>query len=134
MSPDNFLHLHDILLGFGLKGTRETGSLECLGIYVWTCAHDQAVRRSRDIFERSLDTVSRKMSHVTEVMCRWAHSVLVPADNNYAGVNWQLGSYARTERNGGQTGLRPPLVQNKNIKYCPRSPILNTPDKQTAQQ
>jgi len=34
MSHDNFLHLHNILLGFGLKGTRETGSLECLGIYV----------------------------------------------------------------------------------------------------
>ena len=50
MSPDNLLHLHDILLGFGLKGTRETGSLECLGIYVWTCAHNQATRRSRDRF------------------------------------------------------------------------------------
>ena len=94
MSPDNLLHLHDILLGFGLKGTRETGSLECLGIYVWTCAHNQAVRRSRDRFERSLDTVSRKMSHVTEVMCRWADTILIPTDNNYAGVKAQLGTYA----------------------------------------
>ena len=38
MSPDNLLHLHNILLGFGLKGTREIGSLEYLGIYLWTCA------------------------------------------------------------------------------------------------
>ena len=94
MSPDNLLHLHNILLGFGLKGTRQTGSLECLGIYVWTCAHNQAVRRSRDRFEQSLDTVSRKMSHVAEVMCRWAHSVLVPADNTYTGMKWQLETYA----------------------------------------
>ena len=61
---------------------------------MWTCAHNQATRRCKDRFERSLDTVSRKMSHVTKVMCRWAHSVLVLADNSYAGVNWQLGSYA----------------------------------------
>ena len=94
MSLDNLLHLHNILLGFGLKGTKETGSLECLGIYLWTYAHNQATRRSRDRFERSLDTVSRKMSHVIEVMCRWAHSVLVPVDSTYTGVKWQLRTYA----------------------------------------
>ena len=61
---------------------------------MWSCAHNLATRRSSNEFERSLDTISRKISHVTEVMCWWAHSVLVPADNNYARVNWQLGSYA----------------------------------------
>ena len=61
---------------------------------MWTCAHNQAFRRSRDRFERSLDTVSRKVSHVTEVMCRWADYILVPADSTYAGVKWQLGKYA----------------------------------------
>ena len=94
MSPDDFMHLHVILLGFGLKGTRQTGSLETLGIYVWTCAHNQALRRSRDRFERSLDTVSRKVTHVAEVICRWADSILVPADSTYVGVKWQLGTYA----------------------------------------
>ena len=78
MSPDNVLHLHDILLGFGLKGTRQTGSLEYLGIYVCTCAHNQAFRRSRDRFKRSLDTISRKVAHVTEVICKWADAILVP--------------------------------------------------------
>ena len=34
------------------------------------------------------------MSHVADVMCRWAHYVLVPADCSYAGVKWQLGTYA----------------------------------------
>ena len=61
---------------------------------MWSCAHNLATRRSSDRFERSLDTVSRKISHVAEVMCRWTHYVLVSADNSYAGVNWQLGSYA----------------------------------------
>jgi hypothetical protein len=70
MSPDDFMHLHDILLGFGLNDTQQTGSLEALGIYVWTCAHNQATRRSRDRFEWSLDIVSRKITHVTEVMYR----------------------------------------------------------------
>ena len=87
MSPDD-------LLGFGLKGTRQTGSLETLGLYVWTCAHNSATRRSRDRFERSLDTVNRKVTHVAKVMCRWADSILVPTDNTYAGVKAQLGTYA----------------------------------------
>ena len=87
MSPDD-------LLGFGLKGTRQTGSLETLDLYVWTCAHNGATRRSRDRFERSLDTVSRKVSHVAEVICRWADYIPVPANSTYAGVKWQLGTYA----------------------------------------
>ena len=61
---------------------------------MWTCAHNQAFRRSRDRFERSLDIVSRKVSLVAEVMCRWADYILVPADSTYAGVKWQLRTYA----------------------------------------
>ena len=61
---------------------------------MWTSAYNQATRRSKDRFERSLDTVSRKISHVAEAMCRWAHYVLVPADCSYARVKWQLGTYA----------------------------------------
>ena len=94
MSPADFLWLHDILLGFGLKGTRQTGSLETLGLYVWTCAHNSATRRSRDRFERSLDIVSRKVTHVAEVMCRWVDTILIPTDNTYAGVKAQLRTYA----------------------------------------
>jgi hypothetical protein len=61
---------------------------------VWTCAHNSAIRRSRDRFERSLDIVSRKVTHVAEVMCRWANTILVPTDNTYASVKAQLGTYA----------------------------------------
>ena len=87
MSPDVFLYLHNILLEYGLKGTQQTGSIETLGLYVWTCAHNGAARRSRDIFEQSLDTVSRKVTHVAEVICIWADSILVPTDRSYAGVH-----------------------------------------------
>ena len=61
---------------------------------MWTCAHNQAFQRSRDRFKRSLDTISRNVSHVTEVMCRWADTILIPTDNTYAGVKAQLGTYA----------------------------------------
>ena len=94
MSPDAFLYLHNILLEYGLKSTQQTGSIETLGLYVWACAHNGAARRKRDRFEWSLDTVSRKVSHVVEVICRWANYILVLADSTYAGVKWQLGTYA----------------------------------------
>lgn len=90
MTPDEFLKLHDILVGFGLRGTRQTGSEETLGIYLWTCAHSLAVRRSKDRFERSLDTVSKKITHVSEVMSRWADYIFVPSDITYGGVKKQL--------------------------------------------
>jgi len=94
MSPDAFLHLHNILVEYGLKGTQQTGSIETLGLYVWTCAHNGAARRSRDRFERSLDTVSRKVTHVAEIVSRWADSILVPIDSTYAGVHAQFATYA----------------------------------------
>lgn len=71
MSPDDFLHLHGILLGFGLKSTRQKGSKEILAMYLWTCGHRGATREGRDRFVRSLDTISRKVTHVTKVMQRW---------------------------------------------------------------
>ena len=54
---------------------------------MWTCAHNEAARRSRDRFERSLDTVSRKVTHVIEIISRWADSILVPIDSSYARVH-----------------------------------------------
>lgn len=90
MSPDDFLHLHDILHGFGLKSTRQTGSMEILAMYVRTCAHHGATREGRDRFVRSLDTISRKVTHVAEVMQRWADTIIVPYDITYAGVKAHL--------------------------------------------
>ena len=61
---------------------------------MWTCAHNGAARRSRDRFEWSLDTVSREVTHVAEVICRWAYSILVPTDRSYAGVHAQFLTFA----------------------------------------
>ena len=39
MSRDAFMHLHNMLLSFGLPSTDKCNSVEALGMYVWTCAH-----------------------------------------------------------------------------------------------
>jgi len=94
MTRDAFMHLHDTLLPFGLPSTDKCTSVEALGMYIWTCAHQSASRECKDRFERSLDTVSRKLTSVAEVMFRWANTVLVPADRNYARVSQKLAAYA----------------------------------------
>ena len=67
MSCDAFMHLHNMLLPFGLPSTDKCSSVEALGMYVWTCAHQSASRECKDRFERSLDTVSRKVTALAEV-------------------------------------------------------------------
>ena len=94
MSRDAFMHLHNMLLSFGLPSTDKCSSVEALGIYVWTCAHQSASRECKDRFERSLDTVSRKVTALAEVMYRWAQTILVPADRNYPRVSQKLAEYA----------------------------------------
>ncbi|XP_039782143.1 putative nuclease HARBI1 isoform X1 [Panicum virgatum] len=94
MSRDAFLNLHDRLLSYGLKSTKDCGSMEALGLYIWTCAHGAGVRECRDRFERSLDTISRKTSKLAEIMFRWAQTVLVPADRHYTQVSSELAEYA----------------------------------------
>jgi len=83
-----------MLLSFGLPSTDECNSVEALGMYVWTCAHQSASREYKDRFERSLDTVSRKVTALAEFMYRWAKTILVPADRNYPRVNQKLAEYA----------------------------------------
>jgi len=61
---------------------------------VWTCAHNEAARRSGDRFEWSLDTISRNVTHVAWIISRWADSILVPIDRSYAGVHAQFSTYA----------------------------------------
>ena len=94
MSPDAFMHLHETLLPFGLPEIDKCTSVEALGMYIWTCAHQSASRECKDRFERSLDTVSRKIILVAEVMYRWADTVLVPADRNYARVSHKLAAHS----------------------------------------
>ena len=94
MTRDAFMHLHDTLLPFGLPSTDKCTSVEALGMYIWTCAHQSASRECKDWFERSLDTVSRKIIGVAKVMYRWTSTVLVLADRNYARISQKLTAYA----------------------------------------
>ena len=64
--------LHDTLLPFGLPSIDKCTSVEALGMYIWTCAHQSACKECKDRFERSLDTVSRKIIVVKEVIYRRA--------------------------------------------------------------
>jgi len=94
MSRDAFLALHDRLRYVGLASTRECTSKEALAVYIVTCAHGTGVRQVKDRFERSLGTVSCKITTVAEIMFRWAQSIIVPLDRNYAQVHSELANYA----------------------------------------
>lgn len=93
--PDVFLQLHDILVNnHGLQSSQGVESIEALGMFVWACATQQASCQIRDRFERSLDTVSRKMAHVADVMFSFAQTVIAPKDPAYSKVNHRLNQYA----------------------------------------
>ena len=47
-----------------------------------------------EMYKRSLDTISRKASKVTEIMFRWLQTILVPADRHYTQVSSELAEYA----------------------------------------
>jgi hypothetical protein len=55
MSRDAFMHLHNMLIPFGLPSTDKCTSVEALGMYVWMCAHQSAARECKYRFERSLN-------------------------------------------------------------------------------
>ena len=94
MLPDQLLRLHDILVtNHGLRGARETGTLESLAMFVWTCAQRGARRRCKDRFERSIDTISRKMTEVVAVFSSFADTIIVPFDQNYSSVHTTFKPY-----------------------------------------
>ena len=72
MSRDAFMQLHNMLLPYGLPSTAKCDSVEALGMYVWTCAHQSTARECKYRFKWSLDTVSRNVTEVAHVMYRWA--------------------------------------------------------------
>jgi hypothetical protein len=88
MKPDDFIRLHGILVvQYGLCSTREMSSLESLALFVWTCATNASIRVAEDRFERSGDTLSRKMTEVAEVVASFANSVIHPWDQTYSSVH-----------------------------------------------
>lgn len=91
--PHEFMMLHGILLNFGLPATSRCSSMEALAIFLWTAAHHGAVREGKDRLERSIGTLSTKVTLVLEVVFKWASTVLVPDDPNYQAVDSRLSTY-----------------------------------------
>jgi len=94
MTPDSFIELHDTLVRYhGLRSTQEVESCEALGMFLWACGTQQATRQIRDRFERSLDTIHRKMAMVADAMYGFAQTIICPKDPTFSKVHNKLRPY-----------------------------------------
>ncbi|TVT98220.1 hypothetical protein EJB05_56499, partial [Eragrostis curvula] len=119
MYPDEFLNLHNYLVHeCGLDSSQEVESLEALGMFVWACATRQSCRGIMDTFKRSLDTISRKMAHVADVMLRFAQKVIRPKDKMYSTVSPKLSKWSPWFDGciGAIDGTHIPLRAPKKVK------------------
>jgi hypothetical protein len=78
----------------GLSSTQEVESCETLGMFLWACGTQQATCQIRDMFERSLDTICRKMAHVVDAICGFVQTNICPKDPTYCKVHNKLMPYA----------------------------------------
>jgi hypothetical protein len=94
MTPDSFIELHDTLVRYhGLRSTQEVESCEALGMFLWVCGTHKATRQIRNRFERSLDTISRKMAMVADDMYGFAQTIICPKDKTFSKVHNKLRPY-----------------------------------------
>jgi hypothetical protein len=66
-------------------------------MFLWACGTQQATHQIRDNFERSLDTISRKMVHVAVsryLRYGFAQTNICPKDPMYSKVHNKLMPYA----------------------------------------
>jgi hypothetical protein len=95
MTPDSFIELHDTLVRYHmLSPTQEVESCESLGMFLWACGTQQATHQIRDRFERSLDTISRKMAMVAVAMYGFAQTIICLKDPTFSKVHNKLRPYA----------------------------------------
>jgi hypothetical protein len=95
MTPDAFIELHDTLVRYhGLRSTQGLESCEAFGMFLWACGSQQVTRQIRDMFERSLNTISRKMTHVADDIYGFAQTNMCPKDPTYSKVHNKLRPYA----------------------------------------
>jgi hypothetical protein len=69
-------------------------SCEALGMFLWACGTQQATRQIRDIFERSLDTIHRKIAMVADVLYSFAQTIICPKNPTFSKVHNKLRPYA----------------------------------------
>ena len=91
MNPHVFEMLHDLLVqSYGLKSTSRMSSREALGIFLWMVGPPESVRQVEDKFTRSMETISRKFSHVLDCVCNLAKDIIRPKDPSYSSVHPKL--------------------------------------------
>jgi hypothetical protein len=138
MTSNAFIELHDTLVRYHwLRSTQEVESCEALGMFLWACGTQQVSRQIRDKFERSLDTISRKMAHVADAMYGFTQTNICPKDPAYSKVHNKLMPYASFFGGciGALDGTHIPAhvchesrLDYKNIKEWPSYNVLGVVD------
>ncbi|WVZ91084.1 LOW QUALITY PROTEIN: hypothetical protein U9M48_037302, partial [Paspalum notatum var. saurae] len=91
MYPEYFLFI--LVRDYGLQSTQEVESKEGLAMFLWTCGTQQCFRQVREWFQRSMETINRKMGEVLESMLAFAHTMIGPKDPSYANVHHSFTDY-----------------------------------------
>jgi len=93
MHRNVFDKLHNVLVeSYGLKSTRKMSSVEALGMFLWVCGGQQAVRQVENRFTRSLKTVSRKFEKVLASVSKLAANIIRTIDPHFRSVHQRLQS------------------------------------------
>jgi hypothetical protein len=95
MIPEDFIQLHRILVAnHGLQSSQQFDGVEALAMFLWACGTGQSFRNIKDRFDRSFDTISRKMGHVLNCMFSFAQVVVAPNDATYSQLHPRLHRYS----------------------------------------
>jgi hypothetical protein len=93
MHRNVFDKLHNVLVeSYGLKSTRKMSSVEALGMFLWICGGQQAIRQVENRFTRSLETVSRKFEKVLASVSKLAVDIIRTIDPHFRSVHQRLQS------------------------------------------
>ena len=91
MSSPLFYQLHELLVNsYGLQSTKNSTTIEALGMFLWMVGAPQPVRQAMTIFGRSLDTVHRNFSKVLEAVVKLAVDNIKPVDPQFSIIHPRL--------------------------------------------
>jgi hypothetical protein len=66
-----FDNLHEALTrNYGLQSTTGMSYIECLAMFLWIVGGPQSIRQVENRFERSTETINKKLSHVLNCLNR----------------------------------------------------------------
>ncbi|XP_062188875.1 protein ALP1-like [Phragmites australis] len=86
-----FDSLHDTLVSnYGLKSTSSMTSIDSLAMFLWTCGAPQSFSQIDNRFERSNETISRKLAYVLNCVNNLAVDIIKPRDPHFVAVHSRL--------------------------------------------